>query len=102
MNITFSQYQQSLEELCNLWLISEFSVFGSVLGDYFRPESDIDCLIEFSQEAQWDLFDIIELKRQLSDLFNREVDLVEKNSISNPFILKSIEENHQVLYSSHG
>lgn len=94
--------KQKLDQLCDFWLISEFSVFGSILRDDFKEASDIDCLVEFSSEASWDLFEIVKLKRQLSELFEREVDLVEKGSIANPFILKSIEENHQVLYSSHG
>ncbi|MGB2924893.1 MAG: nucleotidyltransferase domain-containing protein [Limnothrix sp.] len=95
-------HNEQLESLCIKWEMREFAVFGSVLRDDFKEDSDIDCLIEFSDTANWDLFDIIELKRQLSKIFEREVDVVEKGSVSNPFILKSIMDNHQVLYSSYG
>lgn len=92
---------ENLKEVCKQWKITEFSLFGLSIMNRFTGQSDVDCCVEFSDEVDWDLFEIVELKRQLSQVFGREVDLVEKDSISNPFILKSIEENHQVLYSSH-
>ncbi|WP_099240590.1 nucleotidyltransferase family protein [Synechococcus sp. BDU 130192] len=91
-----------LNALCQQWKIQEFSVFGSIVQGGFSEESDVDCLVKFSEDADWDLLDIIKLKQKLSDLFGRPVDLIEQESISNPFILRSIKENHRILYSSHG
>jgi uncharacterized protein len=57
------------------------AVFGSVLRDDFRPDSDIDFLVTFAPEARVSLFDLAELQEELEDLICREVDLVERVSI---------------------
>jgi predicted nucleotidyltransferase len=88
---------EKLNALCHRWKIAEFAVFGSLLKEEFNQQSDIDCLVTFFDHANWDLFDIVALKRELKDLLNREIDLVERKSLSNPFIIKSIEESYQVL-----
>lgn len=93
---------QLLIELCQRWQISEFIIFGSLLRSDFKTSSDIDCLITFMESAPWDLFEIVSFKDELKELFNREIDLTEKKSLTNPFILKSITENHKVLYSNYG
>ena len=39
-----------IAELCRRWKITEFALFGSVLRDDFRPDSDIDVLVSFAPE----------------------------------------------------
>lgn len=41
-----------IAEFCQGWHIIEFALFGSILRDDFRPDSDIDVLLTFSPE-QW-------------------------------------------------
>lgn len=89
-----------IKALCAKWKIIEFSLFGSVLGEHFRPESDVDVLIAFSKDAKWDLFDLVDMREELKDLFKREVDLVEKGTIRNPFRERSIMDSREVLYAA--
>jgi len=42
---------------CRKWKITEFSLLGSVLRDDFCPDSNIDIVVSFHDNAGWDLFD---------------------------------------------
>lgn len=89
-----------IKTFCIRWKIIEFSLFGSVLGNEFRPDSDVDVLVAFSKDAKWDLFDLVEIREELKDLFKREIDLVEKGTIRNPFRERAIMDSHEVLYAA--
>ena len=63
------------------WKISEFALFGSALRDELTPDSDIDVLVTFEEDARWSLFDFIEMKEELQKIFGREVDLLTKRAV---------------------
>ena len=46
---------EQIQEFCQKWQITEFALFGFVLREDFRPDSDIDILITFSRTAKRDL-----------------------------------------------
>jgi hypothetical protein len=73
--------ESTLAEFCQRWQIAEFYLFGSVLRDDFRPDSDIDVMVKFTPEARWGLLALIEMKEELEVMFEREVDLLTKGSI---------------------
>ena len=87
-----------IAEFCRKWKVSEFSLFGSVLRDDFRPDSDVDVLVQFDPEAPWSLFELVDMTDELVAIFGRKVDLVEKDAIRNPFRRHSILTSHEVLY----
>ena len=89
-----------LESFCKKWSITEFAVFGSVLRDDFRTDSDIDVLITFQENAEISLFDIVKIKHELESFFGREVDVVEKKAIKNPYRRKNIFSSMEVLYAA--
>ena len=89
-----------LAVFCQRWKITELALFGSVLRDDFRPDSDVDVLISFAADAQWGLFDLVEMQDELKNLFGREVDLVEREGLRNPFRRRSILSSMQVVYGS--
>lgn len=66
---------------CEKWKITEMSVFGSALREDFGPDSDVDVLITFSQDATWTLMDMVDASDQLAVMFGRPVDLVTKPAI---------------------
>src|SRR5215475_11031671 len=70
-----------IADFCQRWKITEFALFGSVLRDDFRPESDVDVLVTFAPEADWSLFDHIDMEEELSGLIGRKVDLVSRRAI---------------------
>ena len=76
------------------------SLFGSVLRDDFRPDSDIDVLVVFSNEAVWDLWKVIEAEDELGAILGRKVDLVEKKNVVNPFRRHHILSNKQLIYAA--
>jgi len=51
MNIKIPK--EEIADFCRKWKIAELSLFGSVLRDDFRPDSDIDLLVTFSRDAEW-------------------------------------------------
>ena len=55
----FHFLQKQIYEFCLKWKISEMALFGSVLSKDFGPDSDIDVLVSFKDEAGWGLFDFV-------------------------------------------
>ncbi|WP_226594023.1 nucleotidyltransferase family protein [Microseira wollei] len=73
--------QQQIAAFCQRWKIQEFYLFGSVLRQDFRPDSDIDVMVSFQANAPWGLLELVRMKRELETIVGREVDLVTKKSI---------------------
>ena len=99
INLPLSQIRQ----FCQKWQIVEFGLFGSVLRDDFRPDSDIDCLVKFSEMADWSLFDRVKMKQELAIILNRKVDLVNRKSIENSqnwLRKKEILSTTKVIYAT--
>jgi len=70
-----------IAEFCKKWKIREFSLFGSVLREDFRPDSDIDVLVTFSEDAKHTLFDLVHMENELKEIFGRDVDIVSRRGI---------------------
>lgn len=80
--------------------MAELSLFGSVLRDDFGPDSDIDVLVSFAPDAQWSLLDLVEMQEGLEKIFGREVDLVEREGLRNPFRRRAILNQRKVIYEA--
>jgi len=73
--------REEIAEFCKKWNINEFSFFGSVLTDNFRPDSDIDVLVTFEEDARHTLFDLVHMQDELKQIFGRDVDIVSRRGI---------------------
>ena len=73
--------RSSLSRLCRRWRITELTLFGSSLRADFRPESDIDLLVTFAPDAMWSAWDLVTIEAELTALFGRKVDLVERAAV---------------------
>ncbi len=102
MSVQLSYAPEEMEELCRRWKVKELALFGSVLRDDFRPDSDVDVLVTFADRAGWSLFDFVRMADELAKLFGREVDLVEKKGLRNPFRRAAILGSKEVIYASPG
>lgn len=91
---------EAIAAFCRRWKIREFALFGSVLRADFRADSDIDVLVTFEEASRWSGFDVVDMIEELKALFGREVDLVEKPAIRNPFRRREIISTAQVLYAA--
>ena len=89
-------------EFCKRWQVDEFSLFGSVLREDFRPDSDVDVLVSFSPAAPWSLFDLVTMQDELHEIFGRPVDLVEREGLRNPFRKRNILSSREIIYASPG
>jgi uncharacterized protein len=77
--------------------IRRLSLFGSVLREDFRPDSDIDVLVEFEPGAKISLFTMGGMQVDLSELFGREVDLKTSEDLS-PYFRQKIIDQAQPIY----
>jgi len=73
--------QERVADFCRRRQIKRLSVFGSATRDDFRPDSDVDVLVEFEDSARVTLFDLVEMQDELKDLLDRPVDLVERRAV---------------------
>jgi len=71
----------AVAEFCRRWKIIELALFGSVMEDRFGPNSDVDVLVSFAPDSEWDLFDAMHMEEELSQIFGRPVDLVTRRAI---------------------
>lgn len=93
-------YKKQIIDFCQKWKVKEFAIFGSFLKENFNENSDVDVLVSFFQEAHHSLFDLVEMQEELKIIFGREVDIVEKEGLQNPFRRKAILKNREVIYAA--
>ena len=90
---------KNIVSLCKRYKVNKFFVFGSVLTDRFNDDSDIDLVVDFKKDEVEDYFDnYFDFKYSLQDLFGRKVDLVEEQSIKNPYFRKSVDSTKRLIY----
>ncbi len=76
---TLQQIQLVKPYLRSQFHVTELSLFGSLARNEATPSSDIDLLVEFSDEAS--LFDLIGLKQYLEEQLHQSVDVVPRDSL---------------------
>jgi len=80
-NVRINLPREELAAFCRRWKISDVALFGSVLRDDFRPDSDIDVLVTFDTAADWGLLDHAAMQEELASLLGRDVDLVSRRAV---------------------
>ncbi|MEZ2348216.1 nucleotidyltransferase family protein [Terriglobus sp. RCC_193] len=94
--------REQIAAICREHGVARLLVFGSVLRDDFNPEtSDIDFLVQFLPEASkaW-AGEYTDLKEALEELLKRPVDVVGETWIKNPYILRHVEREKELLYAA--
>src|SRR5919199_2903142 len=92
-----------IRAFCQRWRITEFAFFGSVLRADFGPDSDVDVLVTFAEDAPWSLLDEVQMVDELESIVGRTVDLVSRQAVEaspNWIRRRSILENAQVVYAA--
>lgn len=87
-----------LARLCMKWKVDKLAFFGSVVREDFGPESDIDMVVWFQENSGLSLLDIVDMKEEFEAFFDRDVDIVELEAVTNPFSKKIIDRDMQVVY----
>jgi uncharacterized protein len=100
MSARLSINRDEVADFCRQWQVTELSLFGSVLRDDFRPDSDVDVLVTFAADAPWSLLDLVAMREQLRQIFGREVHLVEQAGLRNPFRQQAILSSREVIFAA--
>jgi uncharacterized protein len=91
---------RKIAAFCRRYRIRELALFGSVLRDDFKPTSDIDVLVDFEPNAEQELtlMELAGMQLELSEILEREVDLVLRNGLK-PLIKDEVLTNSEVIYA---
>ena len=95
--------KDQLAAFCEKWQVDKLALFGSVLRDDFRPNSDVDVLVDFAPASEHSLRDLTAMTRELEAIFGRSVDLVERRAVEhsdNYIRRRHILESAEVIYGS--
>ncbi len=77
---------EEVAEFCRRNRIRRLALFGSVIRDDFRPDSDIDVLVEFQPDARVGFFELFAMERELSGILGgREVEISTPQCLSKYF-----------------
>ncbi|NLK00700.1 MAG: nucleotidyltransferase family protein [Clostridia bacterium] len=71
--------REEIMKIASKYGVQNIRVFGSIARGEETVNSDLDILVKFEQGRS--LFDLIDLKYDLEDLLEREVDVITENSI---------------------
>jgi len=89
----------TIRSLCKKHKVAKLFVFGSILTDHFRKNSDIDFIVDFQNMELYDYADnYFEFKAALENIFKRKIDLLENQAINNPYLRQSIDSQKQIVY----
>ena len=90
---------QQVANLCQRFQVHSLALFGSVLREDFRPDSDVDMLVDFDPNAQIGFLALARLQRELADLLGRPVDLVPRQGLK-PVIRDHVLANTEEIYAA--
>lgn len=88
--------EKTIEEFCRRHSIRRLALFGSVLGDDFTSDSDVDVLVEFEPGTRMGL-KFFALQEELSQMLGRKVDLNTPGFLSKYFrdsVMKEAENQY--------
>jgi predicted nucleotidyltransferase len=98
MNITAIDLpMEKIAEFCHQWHVTEFALFGSVLRDDFRPDSDIDVMVQFHPEAHPTFSTLDQMEAELKIIFDRDIDLITRQGIETS---RNYLRRHEILSSA--
>jgi predicted nucleotidyltransferase len=97
--LPFDFSSDALERVCREFHVRELILFGSVLRQDFRPNSDVDLLVDFDPDARVGLLTLSRLRRELESILHRNVDLVPKRGLK-PAVRDEIGDLSRILYAA--
>jgi predicted nucleotidyltransferase len=94
---------KEIAAFCDRWQVIEFALFGSVLRDDFRPDSDIDVMVVFHPDAHPKFFTLDQMEIELKSISQRDVDLMTRQGIENSrnyLRRQEILSSAQIIYAT--
>jgi len=90
---------EKIAEFCRRHGVRKLSLFGSILREDFRPDSDIDVLVEFGPEGSPSLLDLGGMLMEMTEMLGRPVDLKTWGFMSDR-VRRRVERERQVQYAA--
>ena len=90
--------REQLADFCRRHGIRRLSLFGSVLREDHRPDSDVDVLVEFDPNCRVGLIRMAAIERELGELIGRKADLRTSADLSRYF-RDEVVRSAQVQYA---
>lgn len=91
---------KKIEEFCKNNHIVKLSLFGSILSDDFRPESDVDVLVVFDEDHVPGFIGLARMERELSSILGgKTVDIRTPEDLSRYFRDRVVNES-KVFYEA--
>jgi len=90
---------KELADYCHRYQVQRLALFGSVLGNDFRADSDVDVLVSFLPNAHIGFITFSRMQRELSGLFQQPVDLVPMDGLK-PVIRESVLADIEEIYAA--
>jgi uncharacterized protein len=94
---------EKIADFCDRWRVVEFSLFGSILRDDFRPDSDVDVMVEFAADAHPTFTTLDRMEEHLQQIFDRDIDLITRQGIEttrNYLRRQEILSSAQIIYAT--
>ena len=94
---------EKIAEFCQKWQVTEFALFGSVLRQDFRPDSDIDVMVKFHPDAYPTFSSLDYMEAELKTIFHRDIDLITREGVEtslNYLRRHEILSSTQVIYAT--
>lgn len=94
---------EAIAQFCDRWQVIEFALFGSVLRDDFRLDSDIDVMGQFCPEAHPTFRSLDQMEAELKTIFHRDIDLITRQGVEtshNYLRRQAILAAAQVIYAT--
>ena len=88
--------EQAIADVCRRYHIRRLALFGSVLRDQLRSDSDLDVLVEFEKEHTPG-FAFFDVEAELSQVLGRNVDLNTSQFLS-PQFRQEVEDQAEVVF----
>ena len=94
--------RDAIADLCRRFHVERLDVFGSAASDGFDEEaSDLDFLVVFRRvESMSPADQYFGLLSELQGLLGRDVDLLTRQSLRNPYFIRSVEQTRRLLYAA--
>lgn len=94
-----NKHIDQIKKLCDSNKVKSLFVFGSVIKDKLKPNSDIDFVVDIDDKDPLSYSDkYFDLKFNLEKIFNRKIDLLEQRAIKNRFLRQEIDQNKLLIY----
>jgi len=90
---------ERIRELCRTNKVKTLFAFGSVLGDRFDENSDVDMVVDIDEKDPFAYTDLyFRLKSKLEDILHRQVDLLEERAIKNRIFRQELDRTKVKIY----